>query len=201
MQTEMNNLLQLGNIHGQLFSYETTFEMGDFYVSALLIHHVIFHGPPVIPVAFLLHERKLESSHDEFMKFIASEFPTLRQRDHPVKFPLVTDEEKAICSAIDVNLPGVIRLRCWNHTISAVKLWLKHHKAESPEIPVYVGNFPLLFHSSSLKEYQSTLENLKVCRLDVKYSALFMYIQYIMWIHIMYVHMYVCMDISTMHKI
>ena len=60
-----------------------------------------------------------------------------------------------------------------------MKLWLKHHKAESPEIPVYVGNFPLLFHSSSLKEYQSTLENLKVCRLDVKYSALYMYMQYI----------------------
>ena len=101
MQTEMNNLLQLGNIHGQLFTYDTTFEMGDFYVSALLIRHVIFHGPPVIPVAFLLHDRKFDN---EFMKFIASEFPTLRQRDHPVKFPLVTYEEKAIC---DVNLQGL----------------------------------------------------------------------------------------------
>jgi len=46
-------------------------------------------------------------------------FPTLRQEEYPVKFPLVTDEETAICSAIDLNLPGVIRLRCWNHYFSS----------------------------------------------------------------------------------
>ena len=29
---EMNNLLQIGAIHGQLFSYDTTFELGDVYI-------------------------------------------------------------------------------------------------------------------------------------------------------------------------
>ena len=72
---EMNNLLQIGNTTpGQLFSYDATFELGDIYVSALLMRHVLFNGAPVIPVAFLLHERKLASSHNEFMKFIEVDF-------------------------------------------------------------------------------------------------------------------------------
>jgi len=113
---EMNNLLQIGNTGGQLFSYDTTFELGDIYVSALLMCHVLFYGAPVIPVGFLLHERRLESSHGEFMEFISTKFPLLCQIDKPIKFPLVTDEEQAICSSIDKWTPGFIRLCCWNHT-------------------------------------------------------------------------------------
>ena len=98
--TEMNNLLQIGAVNGQLFSYDTTFELGDIYVSALLVRHVLFQGAPVIPVSFLLHERKLESSHEDFVKFISVKFPILGDCNNPVKFPLVTDEERAICMYI-----------------------------------------------------------------------------------------------------
>lgn len=160
---EMSNLLQIGSsTQSQLFSYDTTFELGDIYVSVLLMRHVLFCGAPVIPVGFLLHERKLESSHDEFMKFISTKFPTLSQSDHPIKVPLVTDEERAICLAIDNWIPGFIRLRCWNHTLSAAKFWLKKHGATSQEIPVYMEDLRSLFHASSIEEYQTGLEKLKV---------------------------------------
>ncbi|XP_065896214.1 uncharacterized protein [Dysidea avara] len=162
MLAEMRNLIRIGNTHGQLFSYDTTFEMGNFYVSALLMRHVLFYGSPVMPIAFLLHERKLETSHAELMKFIASEFSTLGQVGHRDKFPLVADDEKAICLAIDKNLPGIIRLRCWSHTIAAVTHWLRDHKALSPEYPVYKGDLRSLFHSASAEEYQSSLDKLKV---------------------------------------
>ena len=104
----MNNLLQIGatHDHSQLFSYDATFELGDIYVSAFLMRHVLFHGAPAIPVSFLLHERKLESSHEEFMKFISSKFPIVSESHHSLKFSLVTDEERAICSAIDKWLPA-----------------------------------------------------------------------------------------------
>ena len=146
----------------QLFSYDTTFELGDIYISVLLMRHMLFNGAPVIPVAFLLHERKLASSHDEFMKFIASRFPSLSQSNHPIRFPLVTDEEQAICSAIDKWLPGFTRLRCWNHTFSAARFWLKKHGATSKEIPVYMEDLRSLFHASSIEEYQSDLKELMV---------------------------------------
>ena len=177
MLNEMDNLLQLGNItQSQLFSYDTTFELGDIYVSALLMRHVLFNGAPVIPVAFLLHERKLESSHDEFMKFISIKFPALIQSDHSIKFPLVTDGEKAICSAIDKWLPGFIRLRCWNHTFSAARFWLKKHGATSQEIPVYMEDLRSLFHTTSLEEYKTGLEELMVSYYVHYYNYLGLYI-------------------------
>ena len=43
---------------------DTTFSLSDIYVSPLLFHHVLFDSSPVVPAAFLLHERKFESTHE-----------------------------------------------------------------------------------------------------------------------------------------
>ena len=40
----------------QLISYDTTFQLGDFYVSILCFRHTLFKECPVIPAAFLIHE-------------------------------------------------------------------------------------------------------------------------------------------------
>jgi len=37
--------------------YDTTFSMGDFYVSTLLYRHSVFQGSPMMPLLTLLHER------------------------------------------------------------------------------------------------------------------------------------------------
>ena len=59
---EANHILQL-NEPGQLLSYDTTFQLGDFYVSALLLRHTIFEEKPCIPMMFLVHERKFAGTH------------------------------------------------------------------------------------------------------------------------------------------
>ncbi len=46
-------------------------------------------------------------------------------------------------------LPRVIWLRCWNHTINAVKAWLKKHGASSVEIPVYISHLRDLLNQRS----------------------------------------------------
>jgi len=119
--------------------------------------------PPFIPVGFYyVHERKLESSHDEFIKFISTKFKTLSQSDDPIKFTLVADEKQATRSTIDKWVPGFICLCCWNHTLSAVRFWLKKKGAKSQEFPVYTEDLWSLFHIISIEEYQSGLEELKV---------------------------------------
>ena len=75
--------------------------------------------------------------------------------------PLVADDEKAICNAIDKILPSVYRFRCWNHTINSVKVWLQGHGETPREIPVYVASMRELFHQASEAEYLAKLENLK----------------------------------------
>ena len=64
---EANKVLQLKDA-GQLLSYDTTFQMGDFYVSTLLFHHLVFEESPCIPALFMIHERKFSETHQELFK-------------------------------------------------------------------------------------------------------------------------------------
>ena len=58
---ETNRVLQLKSSSSQLLSYDTTFQLGNFYVSVLLFGHPQFAGAPVIPACFLVHEHKFQS--------------------------------------------------------------------------------------------------------------------------------------------
>ena len=156
MIKNINRLFSIQN--KQLLSYDTTFQLGDFYVSPLLFRNVLFVKSPVMPVAFLVHERKSKPSHEEMMRIIAQEIPYLNNGQNVV--PMVTDDEKSF-EAIDYFLPKVYRLLCWNHIITSVKVWLRHHGATSAEIPVYVSDLRELLHQPSPSHYASQLELLK----------------------------------------
>jgi len=39
-----------------VLSYDTSFCLGDFYLSPLLFRHTDFEPAPVVPLAYLLHE-------------------------------------------------------------------------------------------------------------------------------------------------
>ena len=156
MLKDIDRLLSI--VDGQLLSYDTTFQLGDFYVSPLLFRNILFSKSPVMPVAFLLHERKLKHSHEEMMKFIAREIPSLVNGKSII--PMVTDDEKAF-EVIESNLPRVRRLLCWNHIISCAKLWLRQHGATSTEVPVYISDIRDLLHQQSTSEYGCQLESLR----------------------------------------
>jgi hypothetical protein len=61
--------------------------------------------------------------------------------------------------AIGKYLPNVIRIRCWNHTINAVKTWLRKHGATSGEIPAYTSYVRDLLNQNSCASYESALED------------------------------------------
>ena len=95
----------------------------------------------------MLHERKLESSHEELMKFLHVKLPSTSTGKKQVNIPIVTDEEKSICNVIDKWLKGIIRLRCWNHIFSAACYWLKKHGATNTEIPFYLEDISVFLIS------------------------------------------------------
>ena len=74
----------------QLLSYDTTYNLGDFYVSPLLFRHILFKNAPMMPVAFLIHEKRTQFTHEILMDFIATEVPEITGA------PLVTDGEENI---------------------------------------------------------------------------------------------------------
>jgi hypothetical protein len=66
---EINKMLKVYN--GKvLFSYDTTFNLGDFYLSVLLCQHALLKNDPMIPIMYLFHDRKLESEHAHFFQIV-----------------------------------------------------------------------------------------------------------------------------------
>ena len=140
----------------QLLSYDTTFQLGDFYLSTLAFRHTLFEGGPVLPVAFLLHERKLASCHEELFKVCSKLVPSLKS----TKKPIVTDEEQAYVNVISKYLPSAPHLRCWNHITQDAKIWLSHHGASHEEKSVYINDLRELFHLSTQEDYTEFLQAL-----------------------------------------
>ena len=158
MVIEMESVQQ-SNAPSQLLSYNTTFKFGDFYVLTLLFRNTFFTTSPVMPAFFLIHERKFKSVHSELMKVGCEMVPSLCVGLY--KIPLVSDCEEGICQAVDEHSTNVVRLRCWNHIISAAKRWLRCHGAYAAEIPFYVSCLRKL-HQNSEKEYSICLEKLQM---------------------------------------
>jgi hypothetical protein len=47
----------------QLISYDTTFCLGDFYLSVLVMRNIFIEGDPIFSVLFMVHERKFKTLH------------------------------------------------------------------------------------------------------------------------------------------
>ena len=155
MVSELDRVLQTSTEAPQLLSYDTTFQLGDFYLSPLLFRHIAFTPSPVLPVLFLIHERKFKMAHEEFMKHVNHVVPALSKCQRNI--PIVADNEEGICRAIDQHLPRLTRLRCWNHTINAAKAWLRKHGASGSEFPIYVSHLRELFCQPSEEAYLEKL--------------------------------------------
>ena len=153
---ELDRVLILKSGGHQLLSYDTTFQLGDFYVSVLSFRHTIFQEDPVIPAAFLLHERKHALYHIEFFDVCCKLIPALKTTQKPI----VTDEEQAYVKAISKCMPDAPHLRCWNHVIQAAERWLREHCAKGDDVAVYRSDIKELLHLSSKEEYTERLSSL-----------------------------------------
>ena len=87
---EADRVIQIGE--DQLPSYDTTFQLGDVYVSPSIFRHTIFKERPFIPSMFLLHERKLTNTHTckEMFNECAKNMPSLKK----MKISLVMDRDR-----------------------------------------------------------------------------------------------------------
>ena len=91
----------------QLLSYDTTFSMGDFYVSPLLFMHCCFIQKPIIPALFLIHERKLQDHHQAVFKESRD-----RMKGKLNQVPIEIDMEQGIKGAIETETTMYI-VGCW----------------------------------------------------------------------------------------
>lgn len=124
MAEQLNNLAK----HDECFlSYDTTFNLGDFYVSPLSYRHPLFKSEPVILLAYLVHDNKNNNVHSSFFNFLSKSIPNLNG------LPIVTDREIAINTAIKTELPKSKNFYCWNHLLIDVRHWIKKQKVKEPD--------------------------------------------------------------------
>jgi hypothetical protein len=136
-------------------SYDTTFNLGDFYLSVLTLKLSVFNEDPIVPIAFVLHERKFQSVHSEFCELLSRRIKT--ERD----VVLVTDGESAIVSAFKNSLPRWKFVNCWNHILTDVEVWLKRHQGKGSDITVYKSSIRELLQCNSAAELAKKMKTLE----------------------------------------
>ena len=70
----VNKLLQ-GKVKPS-FVGDTTYNCGNFYVTT--IKHPAFEGELIIPIVFMLHERRFQDHHEMFMEVLIQKFSNLK---------------------------------------------------------------------------------------------------------------------------
>ena len=101
---ELDTLTCIKDEH-MLLSYDTTFCLGEFYVSPLLFKHIMFESLPVIPALFLISERKLQEIHESLFKIFMSHIK--RTADVPIVVTIVGSMplQTQLLLLMDVILP------------------------------------------------------------------------------------------------
>ncbi|KAL1448691.1 hypothetical protein WDU94_009841 [Cyamophila willieti] len=136
--------------------YDTTFELGDFFLSVLSYKHHFFSNAPTVPLVYMLHDRKLEEVHTHFFTTLCNKFACFNS-----KLNIVTDRENAIVNAIRKSWPLSRHYPCWNHIQRDVKFWLKRHKGSEDDIKIYTSHVWDLMDSNNELEFSNKFEKMK----------------------------------------
>nr|XP_047135375.1 uncharacterized protein LOC124805788 [Hydra vulgaris] len=153
MQNLIDELVMCPQI---FFSYDTTFNLGDFYLSILVAQMSCFNENPCMPIAFVLHDRKLDNVHKHFFKTFKSKLPIFNQ------VVIVTDGESGMSKAIKKVLPKWNLVSCSNHIISDVDFWLKKHNACHEEIIIYKSQMQELLRCESELHLKVKIDTLRL---------------------------------------
>jgi hypothetical protein len=88
LMREWQNLIATGSTC--LMSYDTTYNLGDFYVSFLTVRHWRFEGDPLFVLGCLIHHKRNRDSHDIFFSHLKKSFPNIDSEN----LVIVTDRQK-----------------------------------------------------------------------------------------------------------
>ncbi len=141
---QLIDLVATESIRAQL-SYDTTFCLGNFYVSVLVLKCTAFNENPIIPIAFVIHERKFESVHAQFFTLLKGKMSAVSK----IPCTIVTDGEVAITKAVINTMPNWNLVACWNHILRDVEMWLKKRHTNATEIAVYKSHIRELLQSET----------------------------------------------------
>jgi len=160
---QFNQLLDVKSDEQLYLVYDTTFNLGNFYVSPIVFKNFLFKENPVTPLAFVIHERKHAKWHQTFFNFLAEKMPKISKKG----IPIVVDREPGITKAIKNTLPNCQVFHCWNHIIGDLKHWLHDKKVQPDNVRFYLGELRNFLKCESEEEFLISYENTKKWTVEV----------------------------------
>lgn len=121
-EKSIKNLEMIANFSQLTLIYDTTFNLGDFFLSVLTYKNLLFENEPVISAMYLLHHRKNKEVHEDFFSWAKKLCPLITDKN------IITDREQSITFAIKTQLQNINHFECWNHIQQDVKHWIKKNK-------------------------------------------------------------------------
>ncbi len=134
--------------------YDTTYKMGDYYVSTLTFRHTFFVGDPCVPLAFLIHTRRFHDDHTAFLELVRSEIPGIDES----RINFISDREFRLHKL----WPNTEHLVCWLHLQKDFEFWLRTKTCCDP---------------ATRRDFLNDLRNFLECETALDFQALFLEVE------------------------
>ncbi|KAI1294000.1 hypothetical protein HDE_06208 [Halotydeus destructor] len=138
-------------------AYDTTFNCGSFYLSALVARNFLLEGSPLFPVILMMHDRRQTETHtllwDVFMKLCSKEFMPVAHL-----IPITVDREYAITKAIRFYCKERAQITfCKLHLVKNFETMLRR-KRNFKQRKTTLQQYKVMCEAQSEDEYESLLK-------------------------------------------
>ncbi len=135
----------------QVLPYDTTFCLGEFYLSPLSFRHTEFRESQLCQHS----SYSIRPKSSLTMKYCLNFFSDKTRSNKGVA--IVTDGEASFAKAIDIQT-NMEHFGCWRHMINDIKQWLSDHGGSRDDRIVYEDDVYELFKCKSLTACEAKLE-------------------------------------------
>uniref|UniRef100_A0A1X7T231 SWIM-type domain-containing protein n=1 Tax=Amphimedon queenslandica TaxID=400682 RepID=A0A1X7T231_AMPQE len=168
----LESLEQLVKIQNKptLLHYDTAFNVGDYYLSILSFRHALFHEEPIIPCGFLIHSRRYQNDHKDFLEVITATIRPLQTK----QINFVSDREFKFSSIFPVGF----QLHCWIHFHNDIHWYLRNNTECTPEESnIILNGFRDLMLSVTEGEMDEEWKEMKESAVVRKYDKVCQYLE------------------------
>ena len=136
----------------QVVSYDTQFDLGNFYLSTLTLKDPRLltdrGNHPTVPAIFVVHERKLIWDHELAIKIFTDLVPELKKK----KFISSSDDE--FTSLLERNFKGSFVAKDENHMVKKIERAVRNRKGTAEEVSFYKNEYRTLLRQDTREEYE-----------------------------------------------
>ena len=152
---EFKDFLFREDLSSQCLYYDTSITTEYFNISILSFRQTEFEEAPLIPLMFMIYEKKMDSVHNFFFSRLNEILPDLKTSE---KVVIISEEEEAVVKALNKFFPDLRRFRCWIRSLRDIKEHLRTLEITDEEtIENYENDLICLVNQQTPGEYKALL--------------------------------------------